>query len=265
MMQICQVLVSYIAHRVWNAQMLIDEDIEYKRNTANAAESSNSARFQEFSRLELPRLVRRTLESIVEHEAQPLEDRLKERLVDIVRQCQMQLETMFQTAAGPSNTRVEATLSSRAILSEQIVERPIDAHLPTTLSDSVSTDLQTKPEVKPSQLQIYEPSCQGGGVPEITDPISDSSDSGYDSISIAALSATGVHNELPQEHFDPNQYLDLSDYPHFPEVTTGTTVQSTQTDAHDDHSMWFLVDKFPGTNHADSDELDCVHGLDHVW
>ena len=87
--------------------MLIDEDIEYKRNTANAAESSNSARFQEFSRLELPRLVRRTLESIVEHEAQPLEDRLKERLVDIVRQCQMQLETMFQLipaiAASPLN------------------------------------------------------------------------------------------------------------------------------------------------------------------
>ncbi|RYO42753.1 hypothetical protein AA0111_g398 [Alternaria arborescens] len=239
--------------------------IEYKRNTANAAESSNSARFQEFSRLELPRLVRRTLESIVEHEAQPLEDRLKERLVDIVRQCQMQLETMFQTAARPSNTRVEGTLSSRAIMSEQIVERPIDAHLPTTLNDFVSTDLQTKPEVKPSQLQICEPSCQGGGVPEITDPISDSSDSGYDSISIAALSATGVHNELPQEHFDPNQYLDLNDYPHFPQVTAGTTVHSTQTDANDDHSMWFLVDNLPGTNYADSGDLDCVHGLDHVW
>lgn len=248
-----------------DAQMLIDEDIEYKRNTASAAESSSSTRFQEFSRLELPRLVRRTLESIIEHEAQPLEDRLKERLVDIVRQCQMQLETMFQTAAGSSNTRAEVTPSSRAILSEQVIEHPTDTHLPTTLGDSVSTDLQTKSEVNPSQLHIYEISCQGGGVPEITDPISDSSDSGYDSISIAALSATGVHNELPQEHFDPNQYLDLSDYPHFPEVTTGTTVQSTQTDAHDDHSMWFLVDKFPGTNHADSDELDCVHGLDHVW
>ncbi|KAF1952234.1 hypothetical protein CC80DRAFT_423089, partial [Byssothecium circinans] len=72
--------------------------IEYHPcNNGQSREPTNVARFQEFSRLELPRLVRRTLEVAVEKEAQPLEDKLKERLVDIVRECQSQLVSMFQT------------------------------------------------------------------------------------------------------------------------------------------------------------------------
>ncbi|KAL1800083.1 hypothetical protein ACET3X_000425 [Alternaria dauci] len=239
--------------------------IEYQRNTASAAEPPSSTRFQEFSRLELPRLVRRTLESIVEHEAQPLEDRLKERLVDIVRQCQTQLETMFQTAAGPSNTKPEAILSSRAMLSEQVAECPIGTHHTTTFSGSVLADLQTTSEVIPHKPEIYESSDQGEAVPAMADPVSDSSDSGYDSISLAALSATGVSNELPPEYFDPNQYLDLSDCPHFPDAMAGATVQLTDVDANNDHSIWPLLDKFLGVNCANSNELGHVYDLDHIW
>jgi hypothetical protein len=46
--------------------------------------------------------VRRTLETVVEQETQPLEDKLKERLVDIIKQYQTQLETMFQATSGAS-------------------------------------------------------------------------------------------------------------------------------------------------------------------
>ncbi len=75
-------------------------DIEYQPCTGETPEPSNITRFQEFSRLELPRLVRRTLETAVEQEAQPLEDRLKERLVDIVKECQTQLVALFQVTAA---------------------------------------------------------------------------------------------------------------------------------------------------------------------
>ncbi|CAI6336622.1 unnamed protein product [Periconia digitata] len=72
--------------------------IEYQPcNSAQINETPNIAQFHEFSRLELPRLVRRTLEVAVEQEAQPLEEKLKERLVDIVRDCQSQLISLFQT------------------------------------------------------------------------------------------------------------------------------------------------------------------------
>ncbi|KAF1994367.1 hypothetical protein P154DRAFT_447722 [Amniculicola lignicola CBS 123094] len=80
-------------------------DIEYNTHHDDqpSEDNSNVARFQEFSRLELPRLVRRTLEIVVEHEAQPLEDKLKDRLVDIVKECQTQLFSMFQTSHGSSD------------------------------------------------------------------------------------------------------------------------------------------------------------------
>lgn len=79
----------------------LSPDIEYQSCTGEPGESTTVTQFQEFSRLELPRLVRRTLESVVEQEAQPLEDKLKERLVDIVKECQTQLVRMFQATAGP--------------------------------------------------------------------------------------------------------------------------------------------------------------------
>ncbi|KAF2736281.1 hypothetical protein EJ04DRAFT_551355 [Polyplosphaeria fusca] len=74
--------------------------IEYQPPGAVAPQGeTNITRFHEFSRLELPRLVRRTLETVVEEEAQPLEDKLKDRLVDIVKECQTQLFSMFREDA----------------------------------------------------------------------------------------------------------------------------------------------------------------------
>lgn len=58
--------------------------------------STDVARFQAFSRLELPKLVRQTLEMAVEREAQPLGEKLKDQLVDIVKECQARLFTMFE-------------------------------------------------------------------------------------------------------------------------------------------------------------------------
>ncbi|KAF2806291.1 uncharacterized protein BDZ99DRAFT_394273, partial [Mytilinidion resinicola] len=58
--------------------------------------SNEFAMFEVFSRRELPRLVQTGLEVIVEQETQPLEDRLKSQLVEIVRNSQAQLFSMYQ-------------------------------------------------------------------------------------------------------------------------------------------------------------------------
>ncbi|KAH7389987.1 hypothetical protein BKA66DRAFT_460242 [Pyrenochaeta sp. MPI-SDFR-AT-0127] len=85
------------------AEQMPSPYIEYHPHTTDPNTPSSISTFQDFSRRELPRLVRRTLESVVEQEAQPLEDRLKERLVDIVRECQAQLVTMFDAGGtGPA-------------------------------------------------------------------------------------------------------------------------------------------------------------------
>jgi hypothetical protein len=172
---------------------------------------------------------------------------------------------MFQTAAGPSKTSAEASLSSRAQPSSFVVEHPIETNLPTTFSDLESTDLQTTSAVIPTALQPHEASFQRGALSRTVDPVSDSSDSGYDSISLAAVSTTAVHNELHQEYFDPDKYLDLSDYSHVPEPTTSTALQAAQTHTDHDHSMWSFADPFLHMNNANLDELDYTHGMNQAW
>lgn len=93
----------------------------------DSEKSRNIARFQEFSRLELPRLVRRTLEVAVEKEAQPLEERLKDQLVDIVRECQSQLIAMFQATAEtlpahPPTEKLDETPVKPDVSTEPLVQ-----------------------------------------------------------------------------------------------------------------------------------------------
>lgn len=204
-MQTDPVLVSHSSLHNRHAKMLTYADIEYQCDATSATVSSSHSRFQEFSRLELPHLLRHTLESIVEHEAQSLEDRLKERLVEIVKQCQSQLEMMFRTVAGPGDSITATSSRSSAQAFRDVIEPPDDTQLPTTSSVIEPVDQHTSSTAAPLPIQLHEASHEGVALPEAIEPVSDSSDSGYESISLAALSATGVHNELPQEYFDPNQ------------------------------------------------------------
>jgi hypothetical protein len=84
--------------------MLTLQDIEYQPgNTVQTGETNSSiAQFQEFTRRELPRLVRQTLEAMVEKEAQPIEDKIKESLVDIVSICQNQIDNMYYARSEQS-------------------------------------------------------------------------------------------------------------------------------------------------------------------
>lgn len=244
--------------------MLTYEDIEYQRDTASVTGPSSDSRFQEFSRLELPRLVRRTLESIVEHEAQPLEDRLKERLVDIVRQCQSQLETMFCTVAGPGDTIAATSSRSNAQAFRDVIEPPDNTQLPTMSSIIEQVDQHTSSTAAPLPTQLHETSYEGVALAEAAEPVSDTSDSGYETISLAALPATSVHNELPHEYFDPNQYVDLSNYSHLFEATAGTAIQVAQTHAEDDLSIWSFVDTIPVMNNENVEASHSAPSFDHI-
>lgn len=66
--------------------------------TLNSPDSRELAHFEHFSRRELPKLVRRSLEIAVAEDVQlrMLEDRLKNQLVDIIRNCQTQVFNLYQ-------------------------------------------------------------------------------------------------------------------------------------------------------------------------
>lgn len=170
-------------------------DIEYQPCNMGAQPgepASNVARFQEFSRLELPRLVRRTLEVAVEQEAQPLEDKLKERLVDIVRDCQSQLVSMFQSTLAAPSTPSSAPPLARPLAHEatpppntsaQPSQLPttsaapflgFDSHTPSTAS-FIPIPATTAPPLSPPSLALPKPDSSP------LEPTSGSPDSGYDS------------------------------------------------------------------------------------
>lgn len=78
-----------------------DYDLTLEQKTDNFPGSTGFARYEEFLSRELPRHVRKELELAMDSELEPIEDRLKSRLVDIVRSCQEKLFRMYQESLQP--------------------------------------------------------------------------------------------------------------------------------------------------------------------
>lgn len=208
--------------------------IEYQAcNSSQSGQSSNIAHFQEFSRLELPRLVRRTLEVVVEQEAQPLEEKLKERLVDIVKECQTQLISMFQGIGGTINVVDASSLMPAPELPQQRSDTPVDLsfqdfdsfHEPTPAPEAISLPL-SKTEHDLSMINIEKP-LYG-------DRNSGSPDSGYDSTWTAVAFPQDIPFEAPLH--DGTGYVDFGGYYGFED-------RSVNLDAALDPSMWSFVDQ----------------------
>lgn len=196
-----------------------DEDmptpyIEYQPCIGQAAETSNITSFQEFSRLELPRLVRRTLEVVVEQEAQPFEDKLKERLVDIVKECQAQLVSTFQgitlgrgqidPSSGPA-VNIPAPGSSNMSVSD---------HAKTTHEKLTSLHGYQKGEPSNTTALSKLPMPVAARTSEIDQKVisSNSSDSGYDSAwpSANAFETYSDDCSIDRFHFtDMSECIDL--------------------------------------------------------
>jgi len=163
--------------------------IEYHApNTYAPGEQSNIAQFQEFSRLELPRLVRRTLEAAVEQEAQPLEEKLKERLVDIVEECQSQLISMFQSIGGTVNPSEPPNPLPTLNLPYQRSKSPSltsfhsfdSSHIP---NPAPAPETMQYPNIEPRYLMTNPAALESISAekPSNISTISGSPDSGYDS------------------------------------------------------------------------------------
>jgi hypothetical protein len=75
-------------------------------------ESEELASYEEYSRRELPRFFRNALEAAIADEAQPLEERLRSRLVGMIQDCQDRVFSAYKSRRGsgsPSSHAVENT------------------------------------------------------------------------------------------------------------------------------------------------------------
>ncbi|KAF2106959.1 hypothetical protein BDV96DRAFT_311431 [Lophiotrema nucula] len=158
--------------------------------------SNEIARYEQFLRRELPTAVRRELEVAVDEEYTPMEERLKSRLIEIVRDVQLQLFRSY--------TRSRTTVKGRETYEAA----------DTTHSDSAPT-LQTVPDsVQPSllnELASFEPippfeNTDTGDFDAILfqfDDLEDFNDSAYGSLFDTGLAKPGWENGS-RYFIDPN-------------------------------------------------------------
>lgn len=250
--------------------------IEYQPCTGQTTEATSVARFQEFSRLELPRMVRRTLEAVVEQEAQPLEDKLKEQLVDIVKQCQAQLESMFQgtSSKSPSDPPPNAVPTTT-----KAHRRQISVHAKPEAQAIVfgATDLNAQqdplsPSIARNYLTVPRPPANAS---------SSSSDSGYDSNWLSAampqhfdLSTTTQYANPSFQviSYDTNAYLHLNSFidpfnsvpeqQHSLEVPTSQTAQDPSVLP---STEWSFMQTLPGQDDGLSVLAPLEEGAAPCW
>jgi hypothetical protein len=245
--------------------------IEYQPCTGQTAEPSNVVRFQEFSRLELPRLVRRTLEAVVEQEAQPLEGKLKERLVDIVKECQNQLLSMFQTVSGSSGET--AILVSDAAPAELAVG-PSIADTSVLASDynagNAFVGFDTLPAHRAAAFQATMPLLQATVTMPKLPASSNSSDSGYDS------TWPGPHALDTSAMTDPIDHSFPADYGQHEFVNVGgylplfgnheeSAQQSSSAMMSTDSCSWSFIEPIAGTSDLCTAATNQHEQLEHDW
>jgi hypothetical protein len=228
--------------------------IEYQPCTGQTAEPSNVARFQEFSRLELPRLVRRTLEAVVEQEAQPLQDKMKERLVDIVKECQNRLLSMFQTVSGSSG---ESVVLVNDIAQIEHAVRPSLAEPSLLVTDynasNVFGGFDTLPVPGAVAFQATIPSLQAAITMSKLTTSSNSSDSGYDSTwpVSQALDTSAMTNSIgfsfPAE-YGQHEYVNVGGYLGLFGNHEESAQQSPSAMMSADPCSWSFIEPIPGTS-----------------
>jgi len=167
----------------------------------------------------------------VEEEAQPLEERLKDRLVDIVRECQTQLITMFQSTQGQSTD----SESLKAYLAPQEIGESVKPSVCSSKSSSqvsVPSTREAQPLPAPTgpfqnfdslhainsadfisipaQYTEYDVLPQKTSSPPPLEGDSSTPDSGYDS--------TWNNPPIPPESLAPNiAFLQTASHPHLPQ------------------------------------------------
>jgi hypothetical protein len=115
------------------------------------------SRYEQYLRRELPPAVRRELELALDRNLEPLEERLKAQLIEIVRDLQLQLFQSYtrhhSSTSDPLNEVTQSTTQSEAVLDHAVGVNTLDpadmpgCDAPSTLSTVTTND----------QLASYEP------------------------------------------------------------------------------------------------------------
>lgn len=108
-----------------------DYDVDQHQRAVLSPGSDKFAQYEEYLGRELPRQVRRRLEDAIDEEMEPIEERLKAQLVDIVKESQADLFRTFQ-----------ANLSSEVGVPGKTISEPLLGEASSTLTQDRNANLQ---------------------------------------------------------------------------------------------------------------------------
>lgn len=162
---------------------MLDYDLIYDDLNERSPRSTAFARYEEFLSRELPRRVCEMLEVAMNNELQPIEDKLKSQLVEMVRTCQEDLFRAYQQSLDPvSSTNSDANGHGTAGSNVAFSEPDPTNHSEPLVCTEVEENLA--PFVSPPHLGLDTwPAFDGRG--SLSGQLinnSESSDSGYNSL-----------------------------------------------------------------------------------
>lgn len=133
----------------------LDCDWEKIYQKGRVSGSNEVARYEQFLRRELPAAVRRELEVAAEAELTPMEERLKSRLIDIVRDVQLQLFQAYAHSRGVPKAPAHSEVID-STHADSIVE---GAHGPGSMHPELMNELasfEPAPPIETADLDSFD-------------------------------------------------------------------------------------------------------------
>jgi len=153
--------------------------------------SDQLTEYEQYLRLELPRLIRNQLEVTILGASEPLESQIRSQLVDIVRSCQSEAFRAYQSSARPQSPSPNAQTGSRDPV-QSLESAAVSTDPPFDMSAWFEPPTILDPDLQISSNELFpnEASCQ-------TPDFLGFSDSGYGSYHLGFGDGLASLEKLP--------------------------------------------------------------------
>ncbi|PMD50679.1 uncharacterized protein K444DRAFT_274932 [Hyaloscypha bicolor E] len=227
-----------------------------QEDTALSPDSRQLADYDEYYRRELPRAVRAALEESIQNQSQPIEENLRNRFMDIVRDCQDLISTRYRSSGGRATATPSINPTSPDFPMISMRETRNDMSLTANGTAELSFGRITPPFFHPpspqshlrSRLEVSDLQNNASKAPDGKDP----SDSGYSS------NTSGLQSRHPSSFHNTIDSASLS--------TSQSHVASSESFSANAESTWNLDDGLFGMN-PDNDVMneDDTSAFNQSW
>ena len=208
---------------------MIDFEPIQEESTASP-DSQQLSNYEEFSRQALPRFFRAALEEAIDKNTQPIEEKLKSQLVDMIRDCQDRVFSTYRSRF-PSNTT--ATPAASMLLNPRL----------STFSPDPNSEGQANLDTQGVGLQLDQPSdILGTFFHEAPAPNSLDQPSEFDLVfgNASMLPVTNVPSELSSISDPSMLYSTNSLGTEYTVATDASNAGGFRTQPEDDHPFTYL-------------------------